>query len=509
MNKLLMPVLALMVALIAACGGGSSAGISSGNGSDNTTPSVQIDAAQSQAVSVVLGEQLDDYVAFDDVHGGTFLNAVGARWLRIHAGADNDVLPEVRPLNGRASWNFSALDRLVSIAYEASLIPLLNVRTAPVSVSTCTSFHSGTGYLNDASFGEFADYVGNLVLYFNRGVFTDSSGVLHVNPHGTSHRIDYLELWNEPDLPYEFPCLKQNGSPSLSPAEYLAMWEVTTRTVSTIDPSIRFAGPAVSDPRNLYYLRAISGAQHKADIVSVHGYAGPNSAQNIDLLKGGNGAIGIDGIQLAISDLQKYLDSSGQLGTPIYIDEFNVSPDGTDDPLRRGWNGFGVALGSRLFAGMATASNSHPIGFFPFQFVEASGQRLTSISSSTGIPLLPYWRDVLLARVIHQGDRALHVTTVGNDAALGAFSRSDGSGISVLVPNLITSGTGQGAVAALTALTVEVKNNAGRVPSSVKTWVLDDSTNLSSGPVARSLDPKAPLVITFTGHGMALLELTY
>src|SRR3569832_1412259 len=94
-----------------------------------------------------IGEQLDDHAAYDQINGQFWLNALSARWFRIHAGADIAVLPEPGSIAGVAAWDFSALDRLVDIAYQAGTKPILNIRTAPVSLLFCCFFFLVVGSL--------------------------------------------------------------------------------------------------------------------------------------------------------------------------------------------------------------------------------------------------------------------------------------------------------------------------------------------------------------------------
>ena len=50
-----------------------------------------------------------------------------------------------------------------------------------------------------------------LVSYYNTGTMTTEQGAVINNPAGTSNRITYWELWNEPDLNNETPCAPPSG----------------------------------------------------------------------------------------------------------------------------------------------------------------------------------------------------------------------------------------------------------------------------------------------------------
>ncbi|MDO8650743.1 MAG: hypothetical protein Q7R66_00940 [Undibacterium sp.] len=493
---------------VAACGGGSNGGVAVIPNPAPDQNQIQIDTNLSTAISTTLGQQLDDFSAFDQLHGTASLLSLHPDWFRIHAGADSETLPEPSPRNGQSVWDFTALNRLVEIAYQAHAKPILNVRHAPVSLSTCDTFHEKIGALSDTSFGAFADYMTALVAYYNLGSFTDASGI-HLNPYGTAHRIDYWELWNEPELTYEFPCLKAQANQAvLNEAEFAAMWAITTQRMRAVDPTIKFVGPSVSDPRNLSYMNAVLTLRFPPDVISLHGYAGPNTAQDIELLHGGGDAIGIDGISAAIKKVLAALDVSGLPKVALLLDEYNVSPDGNDDAFSRGWNNFGVALGSSMFIKNALLSGSHSIGFIPFQFVEAGGQRLSVINPRTGTPLLPYWRDRLIRQAVQAGDRSLKVATTSQVDVL-AMLHEDGSSISILIANSNVTSAGKGTQGENLSLQLKVSSLSGKQAKSISVTVIDASTNPVIGPLAVTKDPTVNPMINFQGYGLALVELTY
>ncbi len=492
---------------LAACGGGGNA--VSSNTLPGNAPTVRVDATSTTRVSISSGEQLDDFAAFDQVNGQVRLSALAPDWFRIHAGADSDTLPEPISRRNRAAWNFSALDRLVSIAYAANSIPILNVRHAPVTLSTCASFHSAVGSLTDPGFQQFAAYMASLVAYYNLGSFSDATGI-HTNPAGTSHRIDFWEIWNEPDLPYEFPCLRTTpNQPSLSQAEYAAMWAITSQRMRQVDPSIKLVGPAVSDPRNTGYLGTIITLPIPPDAISVHGYAGPNSAQDLELRKGGGDAIGIDGILAAMKSVLTFLDAGGRPQIPLLLDEFNLSPDGEDDPYGRGWGPLGVALGGSLFMQSALLAADHPMGFIPFQFVEAGGRRLSALEAQTGQTLLPYWRDSLIRQSIRPGDRLAKVSVESSNVEAIAIRSSDGGTVRVLLANAGVAASGKGTSGENLSLKVVVTHEAGRQPKSMWVKTVDALTSPASGPVTLALDPGQIPMVSFKGYGLALVEVHY
>ena len=89
----------------------------------------------------------------------------------------------------------------------------MNIKFAPDWMWSCypnsigVSGKQGAGSVTDLTFGTFAQYMARLVSYYNKGSMTTESGAVIANPAGTSHTITYWELWNEPDLSTETPCV--------------------------------------------------------------------------------------------------------------------------------------------------------------------------------------------------------------------------------------------------------------------------------------------------------------
>lgn len=493
------------ICIITGCGGRSS---EKSIEAEPIDAEIEISTNQTSNIHFFLGQQLDDYNGFDSINGITPLSQLTSKWFRIHAGGDNGVLPEKTATDSSIPWDFSALDRLVQIAHESSTNPILNIRSAPASLATCSDFHSGSGSLKDSTFEEFANYVAAIVSYFNNGSYTEPNGTQHINPFGTSHRIEYWEIWNEPDLQYEFPCTRNDNRPALTEEEFATMWLITTQRMRTVDPTIKMIGPTVSDPRNLTYLRKLIQQNTPPDIISVHGYTGSIQATDYNLLKGGNGSIGADGITLAIKDIITELDKNNLTQTPIILDELNISPDGEDDPFSRGWNQFGISLTSNIYIKLASTSQSHPISIIPFQFVEYGGMRLSSINPTNGERMLPYWRDWLVSNKIRSTDQQINSHTPSENLPTLALRSEANDSIKIFIANSYVKSNGLNTSGQNKNITIKLDNWLTRTPTSIRLNLID-STNQAQIQTLNIPISNTPPKFSFNGNGLAVLEINY
>ena len=135
--------------------------------------------------------------------------------VRLHVGDDGYpvAMPEVR----QGSWSFAALDTLVNDSTATGGDVVMNIKFAPDWMWTCTAYQ-GAGEVRDQSFQTYAKYMARLVSYYNKGSMTTDAGVVITNPAGTRNRIAHWELWNEPDLSNETPCVPASGV-GLTPAQ--------------------------------------------------------------------------------------------------------------------------------------------------------------------------------------------------------------------------------------------------------------------------------------------------
>src|SRR2546423_3597071 len=193
--------------------------------------------------------------------------------VRINATTDGlPGLPLVMPAGvTRGDWNFSNLDAIVNDVRGAGGLVVLDIAYAPQWMWDCS-----TGTIRDGSFAEFASYMTRVVSYYNVGSFVAENGTTITNPAGTTNRIGYWELWNEPDL-RTLGC-PPSGNPNISPTEYVTMWNASAPAMLAVDPAIKLVGAATSSAATTnvpdYLPALIANATRKPDAVSFHAYGG-------------------------------------------------------------------------------------------------------------------------------------------------------------------------------------------------------------------------------------------
>jgi hypothetical protein len=104
----------------------------------------------------------------------------------------------------------------------------------------------------------YAAIVRHLIMHYNQGW---AKGF-------TTHRISYIEVWNEPDYSFYWQA---------TPAAYYAFYEAVARAVKQTDPSVKVGGPARafaagSDPYRDAFMQFCQTNQVPLDFFSWHSY---------------------------------------------------------------------------------------------------------------------------------------------------------------------------------------------------------------------------------------------
>ena len=154
------------------------------------------------------------------------------------------------PTSTNTSWNFDAIDPIVSDFFQAtkghssvftmSTLPTWIFRDAdpgPIPASpdeAVWSYEAGTE-LRDPTGKEAADYYARVAGWYTAGGFVDERGAQHRSPHH-----EYLAWWevlNEPE--YEH---------SLDIETYTRLYDSITAAVHKVSPTTRFVGMSLAEP---------------------------------------------------------------------------------------------------------------------------------------------------------------------------------------------------------------------------------------------------------------------
>ncbi len=425
------------------------------------------------------------------------LDAYHPPLVRIHAGTDGwpGALPEIQ----YGKWDFGPLNMLVNNVRAYHGNPVMNVRYAPDWMWTCTKF-GGVGTLKDLTFHTFATYMARLVSYYNKGSMITEAGQVITNSAGTSNRITYWELWNEPDYSNETPCHPANWSAALTPSMYVTMWNAVVPQMRAIDPTIKLVGPATANVDTgftpEYIPTLIAHATYQPDAVSYHGYGGwDNSQTDSEIFDGGPDTGGLAYIVNGVNKVKTWAP-----GKPIWVTEINVNAAWGNDPAKRPWTAYGVAWGATAFRNLALQGVSL---INQFDFIDSPQFGL--INGTTGTPYLPYWRDKLLSQAFPAGSTILSSNSTMVNILPLAVRKSNGT-ISILVINRqVNSSKSVGGPGLPAVVTVQLQ---GINPTAISLQQIDSSTNPSTGPTAVSLPVSTLPQVSFNGYGIAVLTIT-
>jgi hypothetical protein len=470
-------------------------------------------AARSDAVGVTVTDTaagpLDTQISSNDVWSGILDQTAAAKanfaalklpLVRIHVGNDGDpvAMPEVK----KGAWSMKALDVLVDDVTRTHQQPVLNVKFAPNWMWTCTKL-GGSGRVADPTFQTFAEYMARLVSYYNHGSLTTETGQVISNPAGTSNRIVYWELWNEPDLSNETPCNPPSGQ-ALTPTEYVTMWNAVTAKMLAVDPGLRFVGPATAGGQfgssagvgNDYITQLERDGKVKPYAISFHGYGyWENTAPDKWIFDGDNtGAGGIpDSVRTARLVHRTYP------GTPIWITEMNVNADWGGDPHNRPASAFGAAWWASAYTQLAPAGvqliNQYDISESP---------QFGMIDDQTGRPLLQYWIVKTIDDAFPVGSERLSASSADPNVQVLAARRPDGK-VSILVVDRRVDAANPRGGRGLPA-DVELTLN-GLSATAITSKQIDASTSATNGPATATLPLGSPIAVHFPGYGLALVTV--
>jgi len=287
----------------------------------------------------------------------------GAGYVYPHLG-----VPELDPPSStKTSWDFSLIDPVtedVMKALEGHPV-VLNFTTIPAWMFkgeqvpypqdlNKQAWHYAQGReLRDPTFREVADYFARIVAWYVKGGFTDELGKWH--PSGHHYKLDYWEVFNEPDLEHGF-----------SAETYTKLYDAVVEAIHKVSPDTQFIGIShsyiVGHPEYLTYF--LNSKHHKPgiplDMISYHFYAVPNSdeppeAQQFTYFNQADKFLEIVGY---IETIRKMLSPTtgtmvNEIGTMLPDDWAQTNPDYVFKPIRPSYWNLSAATYAYVFAGLA------------------------------------------------------------------------------------------------------------------------------------------------------------
>ena len=399
------------------------------------------------------------------------------------------------------SWDFTMVDSIAQpVLGVADHSPEFQIAKGPPHLYVGNN--DGNAF-QDLTFTPFAAYTQNLVRYYNTGGFTSGDGVFHVSPAYPGETITWWGIYNEPNI-----------NNSLTPAQYVTMYNKVVPAMQAIDPSIKFAALELADffqqPQN-WVPTFVSGVTAQVDVMATHFYSTCNQKDTDTQIFGT-----IPGFISDVQFFQTQMATNPALANvPVWVTENNVNADfdrgggisacnGTSFvPDLRGSSAFFAAWRPYVFSQFGK-NGVQLLHHWDFDADKQFGE----VDYSTGALQLSYWVDYWLARMFPNppgADLLDYSTTDSTDIEILPVQNANGS-ITIMAANYAVkaSGDNNGSGA---PRTVQIDTAALGNFATGSLLTIDAGTNVANGPSPVSVTPAAQMQITLNGYGVAFLTL--
>jgi hypothetical protein len=322
------------------------------------------------------------------------------------------------PTATATSWDFSVADPLTEdVAKALHGHPwVLNFTTIPAwmfkqsepvhypedPTKVCWECDRGKE-LRDPTGREVADYFARVVSWHVKGGFTDELGKWHASGH--HYKIDYWEVFNEPDLEHGF-----------SPETYTKLYDVIVEAIHKVSPDTKFVGMSDSYAGGHpdFFLYFLNPKNHKPgiplDMISYHFYAVPGrdeapDIQPVTYFYQADRFLEIVGFVEAIR--KHFTPRTGtminEIGTMLPEDWDQTKPDYVARPIRASYWNLSAATFAYVYAGLAAkgidAANASGIPAGPGMWPS-----IALTDWQTGQPNARFWVVKLIHDNLHPGD---------------------------------------------------------------------------------------------------------
>jgi xylan 1,4-beta-xylosidase len=231
---------------------------------------------------------------------------LGFRYIRFHA-IFHDVLGTVRVENGATVYDWAKIDQLYDDLLARHIRPFVELGFTPKALATSQNsifyWHGNTSHPKRDG---WRDLVDAFVRHEEKRYGKDEV------------RTWYFEVWNEPNLSGFSEGADQNA--------YFELYDLTARTIKTVDPKLRVGGPSTAGaawvPEFLAHVK-LSGTP--LDFVTTHTYG----VQGGFLDENGKGDTRLDPSPDAIigdvRHVREQISASAFPGLPLYFTEWSTS----------------------------------------------------------------------------------------------------------------------------------------------------------------------------------------
>ena len=234
------------------------------------------------------------------------VDELGFRYIRFHA-IFHDVLGTVKVENGKTVYDWTKIDQLYDDLLARHIKPFVELGFTPEALATSQNsifyWHGNTSHPRPDGWHDLVDaFIRHIEQRYGRDEV----------------RTWYFEVWNEPNLSGFWEGGDQKA--------YFALYDLTAKTIKTVDPALRVGGPATAGaawvPEFLAHVKQ-SGAP--VDFVSTHTYG----VQGGFLDEQGKSDTKLDPSPDAIIGdvrrVREQISASAFPGLPLYFTEWSTS----------------------------------------------------------------------------------------------------------------------------------------------------------------------------------------
>jgi len=231
---------------------------------------------------------------------------LGFRYVRFHA-IFHDVLGTVRIENGKTIYNWSKIDQLYDDLLARHIRPFVELGFTPKALATSPNsifyWNGNTSHPDPAGWHDLVD-----------------AFIRHIEErYGKDEvRIWYFEVWNEPNLSGFWEGGDQKA--------YFELYDLTARTIKSIDPALRVGGPATAGaawvPEFLQHVKQ-SGAG--VDFVTTHTYGVDGGFLDEEGKSDTKLSLSPDAIVGDVLRVREQISASPFPNLPLYFSEWSTS----------------------------------------------------------------------------------------------------------------------------------------------------------------------------------------
>lgn len=349
------------------------------------------------------------------------------------------------PQNGKTSWDFSLIDPMTedfmnaqkghSVMLNFSTIPQWMYKTEkPVSYPDDPDQvfwnYSHVTEPRDPTYRELADYYARLISWYTQGGFTDEFGKRHESGH--HYKIDYWEVLNEID-----------GGHHLTPEGYTQLYDAVAGSIRRVDPTIKFVGLGLAQPRVEYLEYFLDSKNHKPgiplDMISYHIYAyapedQPADSHHYTYWEQADRYLDVvgfaQGIRARLSPQTQ--TTANEVGTVLSAEFRQGEPGYVAEPIPQSYWNLSAATFAYLYAelakwGVEAVGMSQLVGY-PSQYPS-----VTMIDWNTGLPNARFWVLKLLRENFGPGDKLVETSSSQFTVYAQGFVTADGKRKTLLV----------------------------------------------------------------------------